>query len=860
MMDRVIRRTLNPRYSFAARMGLVSFALSLVSMVALSILAGNMAERRLEEESSRALLAIGRETIAADIRTNFLEALSDLGLLAAEIENQDESRWSDTLRPFKATEPRTSWVAIFDSEGKPHASAGEPVVFQGRKTWFAAARQRPTISREPDTATTVVALPIRFDRPRFEGVIALGMQQLHSDKTTLLLAHDEAQMAIVGWNGSLITGSPAVAALAPQLSRESVSQQSAPNAARYLVAVIPMTDQPTVSLQWSVVLAAPTDVAFAAAREIQRAVILWGFVASLMSAVIQWFATRWSVLPLRQLATMAQSLEHVRAFRSVPFTHRKDEIGRLAQAWSMLLGRIAENSDQLASTNRDLTRAITESRAAEQRAQKSEEQYREIFEAVFEALLIFDAQGIIVAANRSACDLYGYSHEELLGRDEAGLIETGLPNAHSFLREVEAGPFYAEGTGLRSDGTRVAIAVRGRTFEYAGQRHALALVRSIDEEKRLYRQLEQTMRMDSLGRLAATIAHEINNVLMGIMPFAEIIGRRPHADTLSKNAATHIIRSIERGRRITQEVLRFTRATEPVMRSFEAKEWLSHLAPHLSAILGNSVQLTLTCRDDGNLLLFGDRVQLEQVLTNLAVNAHDAMRGKGEFRVEIVPASPLTRRLFAGVDRLEDFVHMTVADTGPGIPSAIQPHIFEPLFTTKGGSGTGLGLAVVHQIIAQHGGQICVESSEGKGAVFHVLLPRGTAITKSPGERPALHVSAQRVLVVEDEESVAAGLVALLDVEGFTTHHVAQGAEVLAASRSFRPDVIILDIGLPDISGIEVYRRLKEAGYSIPTIFSTGHGDEDALSSVVERDRVAFLLKPYDFEQLRKAMGEVLEA
>jgi DNA-binding response OmpR family regulator len=122
----------------------------------------------------------------------------------------------------------------------------------------------------------------------------------------------------------------------------------------------------------------------------------------------------------------------------------------------------------------------------------------------------------------------------------------------------------------------------------------------------------------------------------------------------------------------------------------------------------------------------------------------------------------------------------------------------------------------------------------------------------------AVPLRAKRVLIVEDEESVASGLVAILDVEGFTTHHVARGGETLEAVESFRPDILLLDIGLPDISGLEVYRRMLEAGLAVPTIFSTGHGNVESIATLTVKARTVFLLKPYDFATLHEAMGEVL--
>lgn len=862
---RTLRQYLDPRYSFAARIALLSFALTFTSMVILSILAANIAKRRIESQVSQALLSMGREALGAGIRSQINERLADLTEIRAEVMLDEEARWSSVLAPYRVAKD-ASWIAVFDAEGNVRAAAGNTgrIPAPSARSWFIGARREPTLSWDPDSRGVVVAAPLGRASDRFQGVLAVAMdngwaQRFVAERQMLLHAHYDAELAIVTQAGEIVAGADRIASLGMDKTRESVSRRTGSDGREYLVAVVPITGAPTDTLQWSLVLAERVDAAFAGAREVGRTIVTWGLLASLFIALINWLAASRSIIPLVQLAQIARLPDSKELFARITFSSRKDEIGVLANAWNAMLGRIAEHQGQLLQTNRDLAGALNERADTERRLKQSEEQYRLIFAAVTEGLVIFDRRGTIVAANPAACALHGREPNEVIGHQHSELIPQSERLAvERFFRDVEAGrTSYFESFAARKDGTRLHISLQAKLFELEGQPRVLAILRNIDEERRLARQVEQAARMDSLGRLSATIAHEINNVLMGIMPFTEIIRRRHHDDIMLKNAANHIGRSVDRGSRITQEILRFTRATEPVLEPFACGPWLSQMSDDLSALLGTGIRLSAGCADN-EVMLYGDHRRLEQVIINLALNARDAMRGNGTLTVSAAPANLRTQQHFAGIEPADGFVHLSVTDTGPGMSPEIQQHIFEPLFTTKGSSGTGLGLAVVHQIILLHGGQIHVESAEGQGTTFHIVLPRSVSDTRSVQEGPYTPLSAKRVLLVEDDESVAAGLLALLDVEGFTTRHVALGADALAAVQNFQPDVLVLDIGLPDMSGAEVYRRINDSGARIPTVFSTGHGDEDAVARLPTDGRSTFLLKPYDFKRLRQAMEDVL--
>jgi two-component system cell cycle sensor histidine kinase/response regulator CckA len=243
---------------------------------------------------------------------------------------------------------------------------------------------------------------------------------------------------------------------------------------------------------------------------------------------------------------------------------------------------------------------------------------------------------------------------------------------------------------------------------------------------------------------------------------------------------------------------------------------------------------------------------LTRVLTNLVLNARDAM-GSDAGRVTIV-----ARKLPVGTSDYftapaEEECCITVADTGPGIPPAVAARLFEPLFTTKQ-SGTGLGLPVARQVVERHRGRICIDSDAERGAVFHIFLPAGSSPQKETPPPASTAAAARsferRILLVEDDQTVAAGIAAVLEIEGFTAAVVHQAAAAIDTIATFRPDAVVLDVGLPDGDGVELYGLLAARWPDLPVILSTGHADESRLAGVRHRPHVAFLQKPYTVEAL----------
>lgn len=382
-----------------------------------------------------------------------------------------------------------------------------------------------------------------------------------------------------------------------------------------------------------------------------------------------------------------------------------------------------------------------------------------------------------------------------------------------------------------------SLAVRDRTGRPV---RIVGAIQDVTESRRLSEQLERSARVESLGRLAATVAHEFNNVLMSIQPYAEMI-RRSNSGRASV-MAEKIMTGVGRGRLIVDEIQRMTRVAEPRMTSFDVAEWLRGLRAELTAIAGAADLVVQTGEDPVRVRC--DSAQLQQVIANLTSNARDAVAAGG--------------RIVIAVRTLANGAELSVSDNGHGMPPEIAAHIFEPLFTTKR-TGTGLGLSVSHRIVTQNGGTMTVETAPGAGTTFRLCLPLCSASAEAPSSAEVRHRgrAAMRVLIVEDNPSVAEGLSMLLEQAGIESSVVGLGAEAVAAAETTRPDVVLLDVSLPDIDGTEVFDRLIARWPDLPVVFASGHVEQAGLGSRTGRPNVVLLRKPFALDELLDVLEEI---
>jgi len=508
---------------------------------------------------------------------------------------------------------------------------------------------------------------------------------------------------------------------------------------------------------------------------------------------------------------------------------------------------------------------ITEKKEAERLLRESEERFRLLAQATNDAVWDLDVESGHVWLGNQYETLFGYKPGTIEPSVEAWLAlvhPDDRPQVYeSYTTAVEAGElsWSSEYRFRRADGSYAMILDRCYIVRDAQKRatRVLGAMMDVTERKQLAEQLAQAKRVSSLGRIAASIAHEFNNVLMGMEPNLELIRR--NSTPATAKPVNHVLTSVFRGKRITEEILRFTRAVEPQLQSVALgsliEEWAAELAPQL----GPEIALAIDIQSN-DVNVSADPYQIAQILTNLALNARDAMPDGGTCTVT-VDRPPSFSTFGFGVVRTPDrFVHIEVKDNGIGMSKEHLAHLFEPLFTTKK-HGTGLGLAISYQIVDVHGGMMFAESEPGAGTTFHILLPAMCAAESCEEEPAAVPISVvplRRVLVVEDEEAVADGIQALFELEGVYVEVAATGGAAIPAIERFDPDAIVLDLGLPDIDGAELYAQIAARWPRMPVLFSSGHADAAKLDQYLKRPMVQLLVKPYSFETLQRTLADLV--
>lgn len=536
-------------------------------------------------------------------------------------------------------------------------------------------------------------------------------------------------------------------------------------------------------------------------------------------------------------------------------THTFRMIGRDGRlVWCESHCRIIREEEGMVVGMRGISLDVTSRVEAERRARVVEEQFRQITDLSPVLLWIADAAGNLTFANRSLLELVGVDPASVVGRRWTQLVHPDDRDQVlvTLQRAIESrSRLRYEARWIGPDGREFKLFVEGTPrldesgalLGFVGSALDLTILRQLE------RRLEQRERFGGLASIAGTIAHELNNVLMAIQPLAEKIEPGVTPELLEKIGAS-IRSSVSRGGRITREVLQLGTSPIPQLSPVDLADWLPACGPEIEAILGPGTSLTIDV--DPPLHVLADGAQLQQVLSNLATNARDAMPTGGTLRIRAFH-SPYAD----GIGR--DAVTIEVADDGCGMDGKTLERLFDPLFTTKR-NGLGLGMPLVHNIIRSHHGEIQVESAPGCGTRFTILLPATPLV---PASRPAAASAVpapriQRLLLVEDDLDVATGLVTVLEMEGFEVAVASTGGEVLETLESWRPGAVILDVNLPDVPGTEVYGRIREHHPDLPVIFSTGHTGKSQLEALLTRPHTRHLLKPYELRELLAAIADAV--
>jgi signal transduction histidine kinase len=385
--------------------------------------------------------------------------------------------------------------------------------------------------------------------------------------------------------------------------------------------------------------------------------------------------------------------------------------------------------------------------------------------------------------------------------------------------------------------------------------------RELHERQRLEEQLRHSQKMDALGRVAAGVAHDFNNLVTVIAGFTSLILKSVHDNAQLRAHAEEVGRAAERAAVLIRQLLLFSRREKLQPTILPADDLVAGMEGMLRRLLGAEIELVART-NAGGATVEGDRGQLEQVLLNLAVNARDAMPEGGRLTIETGTTTLDPTEADELVVEPGAYVLLTVSDTGVGMDARTRAHLFEPFFTTKpAGEGTGLGLATCYGIVSEFGGKIDVWSEVGRGSVFAVYLPRVAASAPQSGEAPeatTAGAAGETILVVEDDAGLRTLARTVLEDAGYTVLEARFGDEALwVADRHEGPIHLLLTDGvMPVMSGLELADRLLELHPEAAVVYMSGYQRESFPGGPPPED--AFLAKPFTPEALLAKVGAVL--
>ena len=502
-----------------------------------------------------------------------------------------------------------------------------------------------------------------------------------------------------------------------------------------------------------------------------------------------------------------------------------------------------------------------------ERVRKSEERYIDLFEHSPDMSHIVNQHGIIVSCNQTEAARLGYLKNELIGQSFLMLYPPEYhAEAQGILRDIferNRELMGLEEKIVTKSGEYIEVNINASIIrDEVGQPLMRAVARDITEKKNLEAKIIHAQRIDSIGNLAGGVAHDFNNILTSILGSTAIMKRKMKRDDPWYRFSDIIETAARRGAGLTRQLLTFARKNNVLFRPVAVNDIIEETL----RLFERSIDKTISIRRDLTeqvIIINGDDGQLQQSILNLLINARDAMPDGGMITVQSIQKQIEEDATGSAETRRGDYIAISIADTGIGMDKNVQQHIFEPFFTTKDqGKGTGLGLSVVYGVVNSHSGFITVQSGPRQGSKFTMHFPilPITETLQRQIRHPKPLQGTEHILIIDDEKDVASVIGGMLESLGYHVTIVDSGRKAINLyKKKKRFDVVILDLNMPKMSGKETLGRLKEIAPDIRVVISSGYSDRAMDSSPWREEVKTFLQKPYQIEELSRAMRDALD-
>jgi PAS domain S-box-containing protein len=554
-------------------------------------------------------------------------------------------------------------------------------------------------------------------------------------------------------------------------------------------------------------------------------------------------------------------------------TARKKAEHELAQYREQLEELVKERTADLENANRKLLQEIEQRLRTEAAMGENEAKYRSILENIEEGYFETDLRGNFTFHNDATSRILGWSRSELLGMNLRKYTDRKTARkVFGIFKEIYR-------TEMSRSAIEFQITRKDRKKRYIEL--SISLIRSADgtptgfrglgrdvterlqaekEKQRLEGRLQQAQRLRAIGTLAGGIAHDFNNLLMGIQGNVSVLQTSMNAGDPNINNLRSIERCVRNGANLTRQLLGYARGGKYVVKPTN----LNEIVQKSSSLFGRTkkeIKIEAEYQED----LWSvevDRNQIEQVFLNLYLNAWQAMRPGGT--IYLKTENVVLDNQFAGSFEVRSgmYVKISVTDRGSGIDEDTQKRIFEPFFTTKTmGKGTGLGLASAFGIVKNHDGIIHFESAVGKGTTFYVYLPVSDKIVAAETETTcALKPGCETILIVDDEEFILDTCTAMLEKMGYKVLIAGSGEKALEVFRKNQSkiDLVILDMVMPGMDGLETFEYLNQLDPQVKVILSSGYSIEDITDEILEKGRTELIQKPFSLSQINRIIREML--